>query len=365
MKKYMELALRLAAEWRGFTSPNPMVGAMVVKDGKIVGKGAHKKAGGPHAEVYALDEAGELARGGTLYVTLEPCSHYGKTPPCTEKIIASGIKKVVAAMEDPNPLVAGRGLTRLKEAGIEVEVGLCEKEARKLNEVFIKYITTRKPFVILKAAITLDGKIASVSGDSKWITNELSRIKVHQLRNQVDAVLVGKGTLLSDNPRLNVRLERGEIRNPQKIVLTSSLDIEPAQLKEMAAYQLSTEKPLIMVGAKNLVSQKRVEELEKMGIDVILLSYEEDGVDLEQLLIALGEREITSLLLEGGSGVYTRFLKAGLVDKAYIFQAPIIIGDEGLSWVQKMGFEKIDQGLRLKDVEYEPIADNILTIGYF
>ncbi len=364
MVEYMRKALKLAAEWKGSTSPNPMVGAVVVKDGKVVGKGAHQRAGEPHAEVHALNDAKDMAKGSTLYVTLEPCSHHGKTPPCTDKIIASGVKKVVVAIEDPNPLVAGQGIQKLRDVGIEVIVGMCEKEAKKLNEVFFKYITTKKPFVILKTAITLDGKIATVSGDSKWITNEISRLKVHHLRNMVDGVLVGKGTLIKDQPQLNVRLPKGG-RDPQKIVLTNDLDIDIDQLKMMPVYQLSKEKPLIMVGAKERVDKNKLEQLKEIGVDVIALDRGKEGVDLEELLKALGERGITSLLLEGGSEVYTRFLSAGLVDKAYIFQAPIIIGDEGISWVKDMGIEKISDGMRFKAVEFEPIAENMLTIGYF
>ncbi len=364
MIEYMKMALKLAEEWKGSTSPNPMVGAVVVKDGKVVGKGAHRRAGEPHAEVYALEEAGKLAKGSTLYVTLEPCAHHGKTPPCTEKIIASGVKKVIVAIEDPNPLVAGRGISQLRDAGIEVVVGMCENEARKLNEVFIKYMTTGKPFVILKTAITLDGKIATLSGDSKWITNEIARVKVHHLRNMVDGILVGKNTLLNDRPKLNVRLPRGG-RDPQKIVLTTSLDIDSEELKMMPIYQLALEKPLILVGAEEMVTKDRIDSFENIGVDVITVPLVENGLDLDKLLLYLGERGITSLLLEGGSEVYTQFLSAGLIDKVYIFQAPIIVGDDGLSWVQKLGVNQIVDGMRLKDVEFEPIADNMLTVGYF
>lgn len=363
MEKYMKLALELAAEWRGSTSPNPMVGAVVVKDSQIVGKGAHHRAGEPHAEVHALNDAKELARGSTMYVTLEPCSHYGKTPPCTEKIITSGVKKVITAMEDPNPLVAGRGLAQLRDAGIEVEVGMCENDAKRLNEVFLKYITTKKPFVVLKAAITLDGKIAARSGDSKWITNELARERVHQIRSNVDGILIGKGTLKSDNPRLNVRLAK-KFKDPQKIVITSDLNLQPAELKEMAAYQLSQDRQLILVGGKEQTDPNQVRRLEELGVEVMLIDADQQGLNINQLLTRLGESGITSLLLEGGSGVYTSFLQAGLVDKVYLFQAPIILGDDGKSWIKKIGVEMVQEGIRLQNVEFEQMGDNYLTIGY-
>lgn len=385
MSAYMEMALALAAGWRGRTSPNPLVGAVVVKDGRVVGKGAHQKAGEPHAEVHALNDAGGAAEGGTLYVNLEPCSHFGKTPPCTERIIAGGIKKVVAAMADPNPLVAGRGIARLREAGIEVEVGDCAEEACWLNEVFVKYITTRTPFVTLKAAVSLDGKIAACTGDSKWITNAPARQRVHELRNETDAVLVGKGTVMSDNPRLNVRLP-GDVRDPRKILLTTRL-ADPETVRGLAVYQLSQAKPLIMVGAERLAPASRVAALRAMGIDVILLPVPAEspeaesglgpasepgsgearasavGVDLHCLMSALGQRQITSLLLEGGSGVYTGFLRAGLVDRVLLFQAPIVLGGDGKGWTQVLGVKSVAQAKRLRHVQYLSFGDDLLIQG--
>lgn len=368
MDQYMQLALQLAAEWRGRTSPNPMVGAVVVRDGEIVGIGAHEQAGSPHAEVHALNRAGERARGSTLYVTLEPCSHYGKTPPCTERIIAAGVKKVVAAMTDPNPVVQGRGFARLREAGIEVATGMGEKEACRLNEVFLKYITTGLPFVILKTAISLDGKIATSTGDSRWITNQAAREQVHLLRNQVDAILIGKRTLLHDHPRLNVRLsgvEKHQIRDPQKIVLTSQFDLEPETLRQMAVYQLVTERPLLLVTGREWANTGQLRAFEEMGVEVLTVSLTPDGLDLQELLIKLGAKGITSVLLEGGAGVYTGFLRAGLVDKVHVFQAPIILGADGISWVSELGISQIDQAFRLHDVEYQMFDDNSLTTGYF
>lgn len=363
MSEYMEMALQLAAQWRGQTSPNPLVGAVVVKEGKIVGKGAHQKAGEPHAEVHALNDAGVAAMGSTLYVTLEPCSHYGKTPPCTERIIASGVSRVVTAMVDPNPLVAGRGIARLREAGIEVEVGDCAAEAERLNEVFTKYITTRRPFVTLKAAISLDGNIATQTGDSKWITNEQARAKVHEMRHEVDAVLVGTETVRSDNPRLDVR-RSGKVRDPQKIVLTSRL-MEPDVVRNLAVYQLSQEKPLVMIGIEGVAVETQAVVLKEMGVEVILLPESSDGgVNLHHLMDVLGERQITSLLLEGGSGVYSTFLQAGLVDRCCLFQAPVVLGGDGISWTQGMGVNLVQEAQRLRNVQYSVLGDNILIEGY-
>ncbi len=220
---YMEKALKLAERGEGKVNPNPKVGAIVVKNNKIIGEGYHKYFGGPHAEVYALREAGERAKGATIYVTLEPCSHYGKTPPCAESIVKMGISKAIIAMKDPNPLVEGRGIDILKQNGIEVVTGIMEKESKKLNEVFIKYITKKKPFVVLKTASTLDGKIATKTGESKWITGEEARYKVHQIRNDLSGIMVGIGTIIKDNPLLNTRIERG--RSPKAIIVDSSLRI--------------------------------------------------------------------------------------------------------------------------------------------
>ena len=223
----MKMALELAEQGRGWTSPNPMVGAVVVKDGTVVGKGFHKAAGSTHAEIHALNDAGEKARGATLYVTLEPCSHIGRTPPCTQAILTSGIKRVVAGMKDPNPLVIGGGLAFLKSQGLDVSAGVCEDECLRLNEIFIKSVTTSLPFVILKCAATLDGRIATRTGDSKWITNPLSRQFVHELRHAVDAIMVGIGTVLKDNPLLTTRLEGRKGSDPIRIVLDTHLSIPP------------------------------------------------------------------------------------------------------------------------------------------
>lgn len=356
--KYMKLALKLAEEFRGKTSPNPLVGAVVVNNGEIVGKGAHQFAGGPHAEVYALDQARENAKGATLYVTLEPCCHQGKTPPCTDKIISAGISKVVIATLDLNPLVSGKGIQQMRNAGIEVEIGFCEKEAQELNEVFFHYIQTQKPFVIAKAAISLDGKIATCNGNAKWISNDLSRTKTHELRSQVDAILVGKNTLVNDDPSLNVRLET-ESEGPQKIVLIPKLDISVEQIYRMKVYENSKKKQLIFVCHESVVTKEKIKEFKKQNIEIIAVSGTPNELNLKELLSKLGEREISSMLLEGGSGVYTSFLKAGLINKFHIFQAPIFIGNHGIPMLQNLDVDSIGSALKMKIIRTEMLGDNV------
>ena len=248
MKEYMKLCLKLAEEFRGLTNPNPVVGAVLVKDGKIIGKGTHKKAGTEHAEILALNDAGKNAKESTLFVNLEPCSHFGKTPPCVDRIISSEVKKVVIAMKDPNPLVNGNGIQKLKNAGIETQVGICEKEAKELNEVYIKNITVKKPFVILKAAVSIDGKIATKNGDSKWISNELARIKVHEIRNYVDAILIGENTLMIDDPKLNVRLVEPK-KNPKQIILSNNLNLK--NIEQFNVFKVSNKNSIILVNSKS------------------------------------------------------------------------------------------------------------------
>lgn len=354
----MKLALQLAEEFRGKTSPNPLVGAVVVKADKIVGTGAHQFTGGHHAEVYALEEAGKNSLGATLYVTLEPCCHYGKTPPCTKKIIETGISKVIVATLDPNPLVSGKGIQQLQEAGIQVEVGLCGQEVKEQNEVFFNYIHTKRPFVIAKAAISLDGKIATKNGDSKWISNELSRRKVHELRSHVDSVIIGKNTLLKDDPRLNVRLEE-ESEGPQKIVLMPNLDIHFDLLTKMNIYKKSISKPLLIVCHRSKTNNKIIYDFSRNNIKLIPVSGKGNELDLKELLIELGRMKITSLLLEGGSEIYSSFLSAGLINKFQIFQAPKIIGNDGIPFMQNLNIEAMDDAIKMKNSKIEMLNDNI------
>ena len=353
---YMREALKIAGNARGRTSPNPLVGAVIVKDGKIIAEGWHRQAGTPHAEVHALDMAGELAKGATLYVTLEPCSHFGRTPPCANAIVKAGIKRVVTAMSDPNPKVAGKGLQILKDAGIEVEVGLLEDEARKLNEVFIKWITTDKPFVTLKTAMSLDGKIVTATGQSKWITSEASRQRVHEMRDIHDAIMVGIETVLKDNPMLTTRIFGG--KNPIRIVVDSNART-PLASNIVMNHQAKT-----IVAVTENASIERVNALKKSGIEIIFAG---DGkrVDLNILMNELAKREITSVLLEGGGTLNFALLEAGLIDKVCAFIAPKIIGGRSaLTPVEGNGFENLNDAINIKDITIEQIDSDILINGY-
>lgn len=349
--EYMKLALELAKKGFAKVNPNPMVGAVVVKDGKIVGRGWHKFYGGPHAEVYALDEAGEEAKGATIYVSLEPCSHFGKTPPCCEKILKSGIKKCVIACLDPNPLVAGKGIERLKSAGIEVEVGLLEEEAKKLNRVFFKFITQKKAYLFLKCAITLDGKIATRVYDSKWISNEAARKKVQELRNEFFGIMVGINTVKKDNPSLTCRLENG--RNPYRIIINPFLEISD----DRNILHFEDKKNIIITSKKNKDSE-RVEDLSSRDVRFIFLnSY---NFSFDDILTELANINIDSVLLEGGSELISRAFKEDAIDEGEIFIAPKILGDEkGLSFVKNFEVLSMEDAIKLKNTSFEIYDDNI------
>lgn len=354
---FMRRALELACRGLGRTSPNPAVGAVIVKDQEIVGEGYHEKAGTPHAEVHALRQAGERARGATLYVTLEPCCHYGKTPPCTEALIAAGIKRVVAAMLDPNPKVAGGGIRRLREAGIEVRVGLLEAEARRLNEAFCKYITTGVPWVTLKMALTLDGKIATRTGASRWISSEVSRLKAHELRNTHDAVLVGIGTVLADDPELTTRIPGG--RDAVRIILDSRLRL-PLKARVV---NLTSSAPTL-VATTEQAPKERQEELARAGVEVVVLPAVEGKVSWPALLTTLAKRQITSILVEGGAEVNASALAWGVVDRVVAFIAPKIFGGkEAPSPVAGLGVAHPDEAWRLEKVEVERLGEDVMLTG--
>lgn len=337
--KHMKRALELASKGAGFVNPNPLVGAVIVKDDKVIGEGFHERFGGPHAEINALNSCVESAEGGTVFVTLEPCSHFGTTPPCADALIKSGIKKVVCAMPDPNSLVAGKGLTRLKEAGITVVSGVLAGEAEKLNEVFIKYITTRQPFVILKSAVTLDGKIASPAGDSKWISNDKSREYVHMLRHKMAAVMVGINTVLCDNPLLSARIPGG--RDPVKVIIDSRLRISPdAKLFESAA-------ETIIVTAENADKDKI--NIIKKNATVLLMPLENGFIPLKSVADELGRRNIDSILIEGGGTLNSRALEEKIVDKLVIFMAPKLIGGkDALTFFEGPGIDKMRDAIKLR-----------------
>jgi diaminohydroxyphosphoribosylaminopyrimidine deaminase/5-amino-6-(5-phosphoribosylamino)uracil reductase len=367
-QKYMARALNLARLGEGSTSPNPLVGAVVAKEGEIVGEGYHQKYGGPHAEVFALEQAGEKAQGADIYVTLEPCSHFGKTPPCAQKVIDSGIKRAVVAVIDPNPEVAGRGVKMLREAGVEVEVGLFKEKAEALNEVFLKYIQSDYPFVYLKKAQTLDGYIASRSGDSKWITNSEARLEGHKLRHQVDAIMVGIGTVLADNPSLTARLEDKKGIDPQRIILDPLLDMP---LSAKIINQDSTADTVIISSSKfpparAAAALKKKEKLLKMDrVQLITLETGADNYfDLRKVLKELHKRKISSILVEGGAKLSYSILKEGLVDKFYYFIAPKIYGgSDGIASFCGRGPELMSDSAELKIIEQKSLGDNLLLIG--
>lgn len=357
-RDYMEIALNLAKTARGKTNPNPLVGAVIVKDGMIVGTGIHRKAGEPHAEVHAFNMAGEHAKGATLYVTLEPCSHYGKTPPCANLVKNSGVSRVLVATLDPNPQVSGRGVQILKDAGIDVEVGLLEEEAKKLNERFFHNMTTNRPFVTLKYAMTLDGKIATHTGHSKWISGEESRLEVHQLRNEVDGILVGIGTVLKDNPLLTTRLPNQQGKNPVRIILDSHLQIP------MDANVLNEEAKTIIVTTTE-ANPKKIAELEKRNITFIYCSKNQQGICLDEMLGQLYKHQITDLLVEGGGEVNASFVREGLVNKFIIYIAPKILGGRhSISPIAGEDVDLMELASKVKFDSIERVGEDIRIIAY-
>lgn len=368
----MRRAIELAKKGGGYVHPNPLVGCVVVKDGDIIAEGYHEKYGEFHAERNALTRCKTDVKCASLYVTLEPCCHYGKTPPCTEIIIEKGIKKVFVGILDPNPLVAGKGVKILQNAGIEVEVGLCEDEIHKMNKVFLKYITTKRPYVIMKTAMTLDGKIAAVSGDSKWITNDESRKMVHALRSELSGVIVGIGTMLADDPMLNVRLE-GEHHQPVRIVVDSNLriPIDSQLVKTAKKYRtiIATQKPHAEIAENaeiddhKLLARKRA-NLAELGMGIIECQSINNHVDINDLMTKLGAMGIDSLLLEGGGTINAAFLEAGCVDEVWAFIAPKIIGGEGAKTpVSGKGIEKMSDAIQLQNIDIQNINGDILIKG--
>ena len=350
---WMRRALRLAEKGRGRTSPNPMVGAILVKDGNVVGEGYHMKAGEAHAEIVALQQAGEEAKGAILYLNLEPCTHYGKTPPCAPKVIEAGVKRVVIGIEDPNPLVKGKGIEMMRKAGLDIETGILEEECRRLNEAFCKYILKKEPFVILKVAATLDGKIATRDGDSKWISGETSRRFVHKLRNRVDGVLVGIGTVLKDDPQLTARIRGG--RDPYRIVLDSWLKI-PEEAKVIGTFPSKA-----IIAATGLAPKDKIEKLEKKGVQILILDSQEGKINLKSCLSKLGEMGITSLLVEGGSQVNGSFLDEGLIDKLLLFLSPRLMGDhQALGIFGGRGGSTLQEAVALREIKTRRFGKDLL-----
>lgn len=356
----MKIALELAEKGRGFTSPNPMVGAVVVRDGNIVGKGFHEAAGKPHAEVNAIDDAGEKARGATIYVTLEPCNHTGRTPPCTQKIISAGLRKVVSAMKDPNPDVRGGGTALLRKRGIEVVEGVCEPEAMALNEAFVKFIREKRPFVLLKCAATLDGRIAARTGDARWVTGPASREYVHRLRHAMDAILVGVGTVKMDDPSLTTRLPDGKGRDPVRIILDTRLST-PEDAKVL---RLDSEAETIIVTGDAIDGDKKA-RMEEAGARVIRSPVKDGGIDPEPLMKKLGEIGVTSLLVEGGGRVIASMLKSGVPDKINFFYAPKILGgDDGVPICRGPGPDLMRDCTPVESVEVRRFGEDVMIEGY-
>lgn len=351
----------MARSAEGRTSPDPLVGAVLVKDGKILAAGYHAEVTTPHAEAWAIEKAGGAARGATLFVNLEPCCYFEtkNNPPCTQTIIKAGIKKVVAAMEDPNPSVAGRGFAELREAGVEVEVGMLEEEARKLNEIFIKYITTGRPFVILKTAMSLDGKIATSSGESFWITGIEARQQGHHLRNTVDAVLVGINTIIMDNPELTVREIEGRVKNPKKIIL------DPQARLPLGSKVLKIEPQNTLVVVSEKAPKSRLEKIKAKKAQVLGLKSKNGTFPMDKLMKELGRQKIASILIEGGGTTNARALSSGIVDKVNFFVSPKIIGGaDSPTPVEGEGIDSLAKAIKLKDVSAVKIGEDFLLEGY-
>lgn len=334
-----------------------MVGAVLVRGGKIIATGFHRIAGEDHAEIVALKRVGSKAKGATLYINLEPCSHYGRTPPCSRALIRAGVKEVVAGMMDPNPLVGGRGFRELKRAGIKVRVGLLEEECRTLNEAFIKYVTRRLPFVTLKLAASLDGKIAAVTGDARWISSETSRRMVHKLRNQVDAIVAGVGTVLADDPQLTCRIPNG--RNPWRVILDSRLRIP---LAASLLRQTDPERSIIVTSDRS--SRQRVRAIESLGAQVWRLRLRRGKIPWTAILRKLAAKDVLSVMIEGGATTAAWALREKAVDKIMFFYGPIILGGDGRVMIDALGVKRVGQALRVQRTRVRKSGTDTLVSGY-
>lgn len=358
---HMLRALELAARGRGLVEPNPMVGCVLVRDGQVVGEGWHKKFGGPHAEVEALARAGLHAAGSTLYVTLEPCCHHGKTPPCTAAILRAGVRRVVAAISDPFPAVAGGGLAALRSAGIETQVGLLESDARQLAAPYLKLLTTRKPWIIAKWAMTLDGKIATRSGNSRWISSSISRNMVQRLRGRVDAILIGSGTALADDPLLTARPESPATvaRVATRIVVDSRASLG----MDCQLVRTARQAPVMVAVSESAELAKR-EQLVAAGCEVLVCDGADHGARLESLLVELGRRKLTNVLVEGGGRLLGGLLDVGQIDEVHVFVAPKLIGGQTAPGpIAGMGLPTINAAWELDDPVVETIGSDLYLHG--
>jgi len=356
----MRRALELSKKAVGFVNPNPLVGAVIVKNNKIIGEGYHEYFGGPHAEVNAFANASQDVEGATIYVTLEPCSHFGKTPPCADAIVRNKISKVVIGMIDPNPLVAGKGIEILKNNGIEVITGILDMEIKKTNEIFIKYISEKLPFCIMKTAMTLDGKIATAIGESKWISNEKSRVYVHELRQRVSGIMVGIGTVLSDDPELTTRREDKLSLNPIRIIIDSK-----ARLPMDAKVLKCDEKTKTIIVTTEFAKESKLEEIKQKGVEVIVTPSKNNRVDLNYLMRELGGKGIDSILIEGGSTLNYSALEEGIVDKVISFISPKIFGGtSGKTPVGGEGIKHVKDAIKLTDTQVTRFDEDIMIEGY-
>jgi diaminohydroxyphosphoribosylaminopyrimidine deaminase/5-amino-6-(5-phosphoribosylamino)uracil reductase len=357
--KYIKRAISLARRGAGWVNPNPMVGAVLVKDGMVIGEGYHEFFGGPHAEVNAIGALPDtVIEGSTLYVTLEPCAHHGKTPPCARLILEKKIARVVIGMADPNELVNGKGIEMLRAGGVQVDVGLPEPAVRKLNEVFTKYICTRQPFVVMKSAMTLDGKIATVTNASRWITGEASRKIVHRMRQELSAVMVGVDTVLFDDPLLNIRL-KGTWKNPLKVIADTRGRISTE------AKVLTNDPQLTLIATTSLADPKKLKHLERLGAQVLICPLRDSKVDLGFVMQSLGAMGIDSIMIEGGSTLSFSALKAGLVDKVITFIAPKILGGtDAPTSVGGAGISNMEDAINLKKVFVKKVGSDLMVEAY-
>lgn len=358
-EKYMKLCLELAKKATGYVSPNPLVGAVIVKDGEPISTGYHKHYGGPHAEVDAINNAKEDLAGSTLYVNLEPCSHYGEQPPCVDKIIESKIKRVVVGVKDPNPLVAGKGIQKLIDNGIEVRVGVLEDECLEINKIFFHFITKNLPYVAMKFAMSLDGKIATATGDSKWISGEFSRRHVHILRLKYSAIMVGVGTVLADNPMLDCRLPN-QTKNPIRIICDTNLRTPLDSKIVNTAHKVKT---IIATSRENENSEK-IKPYQDKGIEFIFLNTTSLGIDVHELFVELGKRKIDSVFVEGGGTLNSSVMQTGLLNKVYVYMAPILIGGkDAKSPICGVGISYLKDAIRLRDLSVTNIGKDFLIEG--
>ncbi len=357
-EQFMRVALREAKKGIGRTSPNPAVGAVIVSDGNIISKGYHKKAGTPHAEINAINSAKESLFRTTIYVTLEPCNHTGKTPPCTQAIVENGISRVVVGMKDPNPLVSGSGIDFLKQKGITVDSSILEKECRDINQPFIKFITRGLPWVIMKAGVSLDGRLNYQKGQSGWITGEQSVREVHKLRDQVDAILVGRGTVAIDNPSLTTRLTRKQTKDPVRIVVDSELSL-PLSAK---IFHLDSKAPTWVFCRAGLSGSKKA-QYENHGVRIFQVPCKGTGLDLKKITSILGRESICSVLVEGGGQLHSSFLRERMYDYAHIFHAPVLAGDRGVSLLEGYSVTDRSRSPKLSDVRYKRLGDDMMVSG--